>query len=96
MDVEHIEAPILIHEKQKKQALVEEFEQLRPNWKGNLLRTVGMLMSMALLVWMYPEIVLQPISYVLLILIFGVSADLHAQSKRINKRIDTLYKLLKE
>ncbi|WMN61931.1 hypothetical protein NI389_19195 (plasmid) [Pseudoalteromonas xiamenensis] len=96
MDVEHIEAQTLIHKAQKKQALIEEFEQLRPTWKGNILRTVSMFLSMALIVWMYPEIIHQPISYILLILVFGVSADLHAQSKRINQRIDTLHKLLKD
>lgn len=95
MTKDEVEAHSLFNQMQKKQALLEEFEKLRPNWKGSMIRFASMFISMTVLIWLYPEIIQQPVSYVLLILIFGVSSELHAESKRINKRIDALHRLLK-
>jgi hypothetical protein len=96
MNKDQVEAHSLFYSMQKKQALLEQFETLRPNWKGSIIRFSGMLLSMAFLLWMYPEITQQPVLYVFLILIFGMSAELHSESKRINKRIDALHRLLKD
>jgi hypothetical protein len=96
MNKEQVEAHSLFNSMQKRQALLDEFEKLRPNWKGSIIRFAGMLLSMAFLLWMYPEIAQQPVSYVFLILIFGMSSELHAESKRINRRIDALHKLLND
>lgn len=96
MNKDQVEAHSLFNSMQKKQALLDEFEKLRPNWKSSIIRFAGMLLTMAFLLWIYPEIAQQPVLYVFLVLIFGVSSELHAESKRINKRIDALHKLLKD
>ena len=96
MNKDQVEAHSLFNSMQKKQALLDEFEKLRPNWKGSIIRFVSMVLGIAFLLWMYPEIMQQPVLYVFLILIFCMSAELHAESKKINKRIDALYRLLKD
>ncbi|WP_423186532.1 hypothetical protein ACO1PK_15655 [Alishewanella sp. d11] len=96
MNKDHVEAHSLFNSMQKKQALSDEFEKLRPNWKGSIIRFAGMVLGIAFLIWMYPEIMQQPVLYVFLILIIGMSTELHAESKKINKRIDALHKLLKD
>ncbi len=96
MNKEEVEAHLHFNKMQKKQALLEEFDKLRPNWKSSLIRFASMMFGMAFLLWLYPEITQQPVLYVFLFLIFGMSTELHAESKRINKRIDMLHKLLKD
>ena len=96
MNKDHVEAHSLFNSMQKKQALLDEFEKLRPNWKGSIIRFFSMVFGIVFLLWMYPEIMQQPVLYVFLILIFGMSAELHAESKKINKRIDALHRLLKD
>jgi hypothetical protein len=96
MNKEQVEAHSLFNSMQKKQAILDEFEKLRPNWKGSIIRFFSMVFGIAFLLWMYPEIMQQPVLYVFLILIFGMSAELHAESKKINKRIDALHRLLKD
>lgn len=91
-----VEAHSLFDKMQRKQALLDEFEKLRPDWKGSIIRFASMLLAMAFILFMYPEVAKQPVSYVFLILIFGMSSELHAESKRINKRIDALHKLLRD
>ncbi|MDP5189286.1 hypothetical protein [Rheinheimera baltica] len=96
MTKNEVEAHLLFNKMQRKEAILEEFERLRPNWKGSIIRFFSMVLGIAFLLWMYPEIMQQPVLYVFLILIFGMSAELHAESKKINKRIDVLHKLLKD
>jgi hypothetical protein len=96
MNKDEVDAHLVFNKIQKKKALSEEFESLRPNWKGSVSRFVSILLGMAFLIWMYPEIIQQPVLYVFLMLIFGLSSELHTESKRINKRIDVLHKLLKD
>lgn len=96
MNKEQFEAQAVFDQMQKKQALFAEFEALRPNWKGSALRFVSMVLCMAFVVWMFPEITKEPVLYFFLLLIFGLNADVYAESQRINKRIDTLHRLLKD
>ncbi len=96
MDKDEVEAHSLFNSVQRKQAHLDEFEKLRPNWWGSIIRFASMLLAMAFIFFMYPEVAQQPVPYVFLILIFGMSSELHAESKRINKRIDALHKLLKD
>jgi hypothetical protein len=96
MNKDQVEAHSLFNSMQRKQALLDEFEKLRPNWKDSIIRFFSMVLGIAFLLWMYPEIMQQPVLYVFLIIIFGMSAELHAESKKINKRIDALHRLLKD
>lgn len=96
MNKDEVEAHSLFNNMQKQQALLAEFEKLGPNWKKSVFRLVSMLLGMAFLIYLHPDIAQQPVLYVFLILVFGISAELHAESKRINKRIDVLHKLLKD
>ncbi len=93
MNKEELEAQSLFNQMQKKEALLSEFNNLRPNWKSSAIRFIGMMAAIGYLVWMYPEIMEQPVLYVLLLMIFGVSSEIHQESKRINKRIDALHRL---
>ncbi|OBP13121.1 hypothetical protein A5320_19940 [Rheinheimera sp. SA_1] len=96
MNKDQVEAHSLFNSMQKTQVLLDEFEKLRPNWKGSIIRFASMLLGMAFILFMYPEVAQPPVSYVFLILIFGMNSELHSESKRINKRIDALHKLLKD
>ncbi|MDP5142442.1 hypothetical protein ORJ00_06790 [Rheinheimera baltica] len=96
MTKNEVEAHLLFNKMQRKEAILEEFERLRPNWKGSVIRFASMVLGIAFLILMYPEIMQQPVLYVFLILIFGMSAELHAESKKINKRIDALHRLLND
>lgn len=93
---DEFEAQSLFNQLQKRQTLLAEFEKLRPNWKSTAYRFTGMFSAIAYLMWMFPEIMQQPASYVFLILILGLNAELHAQSTRINHRIDALHRLFKD
>jgi hypothetical protein len=96
MNKDEVEAHLVFNKIQKKKALSEEFERLRPNWKGSVIRFASMFLGIAFFIWMYPEIMQQPVMYVLFILIFGINSVFHSESKRINKRIEVLHKLLKD
>lgn len=96
MNKDECAALVVFNKMQKRQALQDEFERLRPNWRGSLIRFASTLICMAMLVWLYPEIMQQPVLYVFLILIFALSSEIHAESKRIHDRLDTLHRLLKE
>jgi hypothetical protein len=96
MNKEQFEAQAVFNQMQKRQALFAEFEAMRPNWKGSALRFVGSVVCMAFVVWMFPEITKEPVLILFLLLIFGLHADVYVESQRINKRIDTLYRLLKD
>ncbi|WP_419149519.1 hypothetical protein [Pseudoalteromonas 'SMAR'] len=94
MSKEKLEAQTVFQDMQKKEALLKEFHNLRPNSKTNVMRFVSAIFVVIVLVWMYPEIMEQPVLYVLLILIVSISSEIRSESKRINKRIDTLYELI--
>ncbi|MEI5639102.1 MULTISPECIES: hypothetical protein [unclassified Pseudoalteromonas] len=94
MSKEKLEAQTVFQDMQKKEALLKEFRNLRPNSKTNVMRFASTVFVVIVLVWMYPEIMEQPVVYVLLILIVSISSEIRSESKRINKRIDTLYKLM--
>jgi Flp pilus assembly protein TadB len=96
MKEDELENQALFHKMQKRQELFEEFEKLRPNWRGSAVRFAGTILCVAFLIWMYPEITQHPVLYILLILILGVGAELRAESKRTNKRIDALHKMFKD
>jgi len=95
LNKEEFEAQTLFKKLRKQQDLTQEFEQLRPNWQGSWIRFLSMLAAVMFLFWLYPDLAKQPVLYVVLIVILGISAELHNESKKINKRIDTLYQLLK-
>ena len=94
MNKEDVDAQSVYNSMQKKEALLNEFHTLRPGLKGSAVRFAGTVGAIGYLIWMFPEILDQPLLYILLILIFGVSTELHHESKRINKRIDVLHRLL--
>lgn len=96
MNKDEVKAHLVFKKMQQNQALLDDFEKLRPNWKGSVIRFTSMVLSTAFLLWLNPEIMHQPLLYVFLILIFGMSAELHSESKKINKRIDALHRLLKD
>ena len=93
MNKEELEAQSLYNDMQKREALLNEFHNLKPNGKSSALRFLGMLGAIAYLIWAFPEIIEQPVLYVLLIIIFGISAEIQRENRRINKRIDALHRL---
>ncbi|MBQ4847712.1 hypothetical protein [Pseudoalteromonas sp. MMG005] len=95
MDKHGVEAQIKLDKLNKKLALEDEFNNLRPSLRGSVLRLLSTIISLFFVVWLFPEVIDQPVSYVLLLLIFGTSAEIFHESRRINKRMDTLYRLLK-
>ncbi len=96
MNKDEIESKILLNKLQRQQDLIQEFENLRPNWKGIVFRTLASFATILLVVYLFPEVVDQPVLYVLLILVLSSGAEIHAESRKINQRIDALYRLLKD
>ncbi|GEK10446.1 hypothetical protein [Pseudoalteromonas peptidolytica] len=86
----------LAEEMLQKEATLREFNSLRPNNKQRFYRSAGMLTAVVFLVYCYPEIIEQPVLYILLILMMSLNAQAYVQNKRTNKRIDLLHKLLKD
>jgi len=95
MNTDEIESEILLNKFQQKQNLIQEFESLRPNWKSSAIRIGCSLTTVILFIYFFPGVLEQPALYVLFILVLGSGAEIHAESRKINKRIDALYKLLK-
>ncbi|MDX1677816.1 hypothetical protein [Arsukibacterium sp.] len=96
MDKEEVTGELALDALNKKQALLEEFEKLRPSPGGSLWRGVSAVASVMLIIWLFPEVIEQPAAFLLLILVFGVSAEIYRESKKVHKRIDLLYKLFKD
>jgi hypothetical protein len=92
---EDIEAQLALGKLNSKIALENEFEKLGPSLRSNIFRAISAMACMFFILWLHPEISEQPISILLLVLIVGVGGDIYRESARINKRMDTLYKLLK-
>ena len=96
MTKEEMNAQLVVHEMEQREALKVEFDSLRPSVWRSILAIGSAMVSVGVILWFYPEFSEQPISYLLLVLIIGVSGQIHAESNRINKRIDVLYRMLKE
>lgn len=94
MSKEKLEAQTAFQDMQRKEALLKEFHNLKPSRKTNVMRLISAIFVAIFLIWMYPEIMEQPVLYVFLILIISISTEIRSESKRINKRIDALYKLI--
>ncbi|MCG7539863.1 MULTISPECIES: hypothetical protein [Pseudoalteromonas] len=86
----------LFEDMSRKEAILKEFNSLRPNNKRRFYQIIAMLTAVVFLIYRYPEIIEQPVLYIFLILMMSLSAEAYVQNKRINKRIDLLHKLLKE
>ncbi|WP_394224032.1 hypothetical protein [Alteromonas gracilis] len=93
MKKEELEAQSLYENIQKREALLTEFHNLKPNGKSSALRVVGMVSAIAYLICAFPEVIEQPVLYVFLIIIFGVGAEAQRENRRLNKRIDVLHQL---
>ncbi|TMO46697.1 hypothetical protein [Pseudoalteromonas ruthenica] len=83
-----------LEEQRRQQQRLATFNHLRPTWKSWVARLLSNLLVVLILQAMYPEVLSEPVLYVLVILIFAQGFDMHNQHKRINKRIDALYSLL--
>lgn len=95
MNKEEIKAKMALDKLNSKIALEKEFGNLAPSLRSNILRLISSLASLLFIIWLFPEVIEQPVLYVLLLLVFIVSAEIYHESRRINKRMDTLYRLLK-
>jgi hypothetical protein len=95
MGKDEIEAQLIMAKLRQERNLIEEFESLRPNWKGSVIRAVSSLASIAFIMWLFPEISEQPVLYVLLLISVMTGQEIYHESKKTNKRIDALYRLLK-
>ncbi|ASD67121.1 hypothetical protein [Pseudoalteromonas piscicida] len=86
----------LFEDMSRKEAILKEFNSLRPNNKRRFYQIIAMLTAAVFLIYRYSEIIEQPVLYIFLILMMSLSAESYVQNKRINKRIDLLHKLLKD
>ncbi|WP_462158498.1 hypothetical protein [Pseudoalteromonas sp. GB56] len=83
-------------EMQREDALIKEFARLRPSkwrWISYLLSCMALL---GFIYWQYPQTIEQPIIYVLLILALSTGGSMINECQRVDKRIDLLYKILKQ
>ncbi|WP_217876637.1 hypothetical protein [Pseudoalteromonas shioyasakiensis] len=96
MDQNEEKSQAIYSEMQRTYALKKEFENLRPKWWQPIGKLISYVCLIFLFSYLFPETIEQPVIYILLILVFGVSMENFHESKRINQRIDLLHKMLKE
>ncbi len=96
MQEHQAKAHSVYHEVQREDALIKEFARLRPSkwrWISYLLSSMALL---GFIYWQYPQASEQPIIYVLLILALSTGGSMINECQRVDKRIDLLYKILKQ
>jgi hypothetical protein len=93
--MDKVDSNDIFNSMQKRQAITEELNKLRPNSKGFYVGFTYMCLSAAFLIWLYPEIPHYPVSYLVVILTFGIGGVLNREIQRIDSRIDAVCKLLK-
>jgi hypothetical protein len=96
MNKDEVEANEIYNSIQKRQAILVELEKLRPNSKSFYIGFACMFSLAAFYIWLYPEIPQHPVSFLVVILTFGIGAVLNREIQRIDSRIDALYRLLKD
>ncbi|NOU51465.1 hypothetical protein HG263_13085 [Pseudoalteromonas sp. JBTF-M23] len=95
MNTDDIDKHIALMQSSKIQRLEHEFEKLRPSGTAQFFRAIFGIFILLGIITLFPQILAQPISYLLLFLIFLVAFGTYYESHRVNKRLDTLYHLLK-
>jgi hypothetical protein len=81
---------------QQKQARLDAFEALRPQWL-RFYSTLGLIVfAVGLSLWWYPEVGQNRLTLLAFIALVGVAGYLQREIRRIDSRIDALYQLLKE
>jgi hypothetical protein len=96
MTKEELEAQITLKEMSEKELLKAEFDTLRPSvWR--FIFTMGSsFFFISLMFWIDPDFGGEPTSLYLIFLILLINANTYYESDKINKRIDMLYKMLKD
>ncbi|BBN82546.1 hypothetical protein PA25_25310 [Pseudoalteromonas sp. A25] len=74
--------------------LEAEFERLRPSLISYFLRALLGIFMVVGIIGLFPQIMQQPVAYLLLFLIVLVAFGTYYESHRVNKRIDALHQLL--
>jgi hypothetical protein len=96
MNKDEVEANEIYNNMQKRQKILLELEKLRPNSKNFYIGFICMFSLAAFYIWLYPEIPQDPVSFLVLILTFGIGGVLNGEIRRIDSRVDALYRLLKD
>ncbi len=96
MDQAELKDQIAFNKMLKEEALREEFENLRPKWREHLSEIVFLGCTVFAIYYLFPHTIEQPAIMILFFLLVGSETNKFRERKLINKRIDILYKLLKE
>ncbi len=96
MEQNEAKSQAIYSEMQRKDALNAEFENLRPKWWQAWVALIGYIFAIFLVSYLFPETIEQPVIYILIIMVCGVSMENFRENKRISKRIDLLHRMLKE
>lgn len=98
MDNDEVKMKVVLSKEQQKQALMHEFESLRPKWHKPIPIMLILIGVMYLLKHFSTEILETPVlmAVILLFAILLVALDNFNESKRINRRIDLLHRMLKK
>lgn len=89
-----VDAHVLFDRIQQRQALMAEFEKLRPSAKSFYLSLTGLFLAVTCLIWLFPELLHHPSLLLVLLVASGIGGLSHRQIQRIDARIDVLYRML--
>jgi len=96
MEKESIKAQLIYDEVDRKTKLENELKQLAPDKYSNVRNTISTIALALFVFWAYPEVLDQPVLFVIAIIAVWAGSDVYHVNKRTNRRIDVLYELLKE
>lgn len=94
LNSDKVDANALFERMQQRQAILAEFEKLRPSAKSVYLSFTGLFLAVTCLIYLSPELLHQPSLFLVLLVASGIGGLLHRQIQRIDARIDVLYRML--
>lgn len=94
LNSDKVDANVLYERMQQRQAILAEFEKLRPSAKRFYLSFTGLFLAVMCLISLSPELLHQPSLFLVLLVASGIGGLLHRQIQRIDARLDVLYRLL--
>lgn len=94
LNSDKVDANALYERMQQRQAILAEFETLRPSAKRFYLSIASLFLAVTCLIYLSPELLHQPSLFLVLLVASGIGGLLHRQIQRIEAQVDVLYRLL--
>ena len=81
---------------QQQQALQTDFARLKPHPLGHLYRLTGCGLMVAMLCWLTPELIKEPVFHPILIATLMLLNELNRDNRKIHQRLEVLQQMLQD